>query len=85
MTYYSYYKTWKVTIVKSLFVSWKIERKEKKLKSNFLFHVWFEENSKKKNWVEKYKKNLCYEENFFLPNMRGKWRKKLFLIASRKR
>jgi len=44
------------------------------LESNFLSIVWFEKSQKeKKSREEKGKKNLrCYEEKFFLPNMRGK-------------
>ena len=51
----------------------KLEGKKKNLKSNFLSIVWFEENQKEKNREKKCKENLsCYEENFSLPNMRGK-------------
>ena len=51
----------------------KWEGKKKNLESNFFFIVWFEESQKERNREEKYKENLsCYEENFFLPNMRGK-------------
>jgi len=51
----------------------KLEGKKKILKSSFLFIVWFEENQKEKNREESYKENLsCYEEIFFLPNMREK-------------
>ena len=56
-----------------MFGPWKIERKEKLLESNFLSNVWFDESQKKRNKEEKWKENLsCYEEKFFLPNMRGK-------------
>ena len=51
----------------------KLEGKKFFLKNNFFSTVWFEESSNEKNKEEKYKENLsCYEENFFLPNMRGK-------------
>ena len=73
-------------ISKGVFGSWKIRRKEKNLKSNFLSIVWFEECQKKKKREENCKEHLsCYEEKIFLPNMRGKWRKKLILIVCRKR
>jgi len=39
-----------------------------------------------KNRGEKFKKNLsCYEEKFFLPNMREKLKKNLFLVTYQKR
>jgi len=50
----------------------KLEGKKKILKNNFLSIVWFEESQRKKSREEKGKENLCYEEKFFLPNMRGK-------------
>ena len=67
-----------------MFGPWKIERKEKILESNFLSNIWFDE-SQKKNKEEKWKENLsCYEEKFFLPNMRGKWMENFFLVAFQK-
>ena len=54
-----------------MFGSWKIGRKEKNLKSYFLFIVWFEKSHKEKNRDESCKENLsCYEEKIFLPNMK---------------
>jgi len=49
-------------------------KERKNLKSSFLSIVWFEESQKKKKIREKNckKKLSCYEEKFFLPNMRGK-------------
>jgi len=62
-----------------VFGPWKIEKK--KLKSSFLFTIWFEESQEEKNREEKWKENLsCYEEKYFLSNMRGKWRENLFLM-----
>jgi len=56
-----------------VFGPWKIRRKGKNLKSNFLFTVWFEDSQKEKNREEKFNENLrYYEEKFFLTNMRGK-------------
>ena len=66
---------------------WTLEngKERKKSKSNFLSIVWFEE-SQKKNREKKCEENLsCYEEIFFLPNMRGKWRKNLFSVVCRVR
>ena len=66
---------------KSVFRPWKLKGK-KKFKKKFSSHCLIWGKSKGKKIEEKYKKNLCcYEENCFLPNMRGKWRKKLFLVA----
>ena len=64
----------------------KLEGKKKNMESSFLSIVWFEESQKKKkNREESCEKNLsCYEEKIFLPNMRGKWRKNLFLIICKK-
>ena len=51
----------------------KLKGKKRNLESNFLSIVWIEESQKEKNREEKCKENLsCYEENFFLQNMRGK-------------
>jgi len=50
-----------------------LKEKKKILESCFLSIVWFEESQKEKNREESCKKNLsCYEEKFFLPNMKGK-------------
>ena len=64
----------------------KLEEK-KSLESYFLSIVWFEESQKeRKNREKSCKENLsCYEKKIFLPNMRGKWRKNLFLIVYQKR
>ena len=57
----------------------KLEGKKKILESNFLSIIGFEESQKEKKREENGKENLCcYEEKFFLPNMREKWRKNLF-------
>ena len=63
----------------------KLEKKKKNLESSFPFHCLVWEKSNEKNREENYKENLiCYEEKIFLSNMRGKWKKNLFLIVYQK-